>query len=168
MPNNRSPAAKTALWGILAALAVALSFLESLLPALPVPGARLGLSNLASLFALTSLGTPAALGIALVKAGFALLRGGTACVMSLCGGVLSTLIMALFLRVRCFSLWGISLAGAVAHNLGQLAAALVLLDGSLLYYSPFLLLAALAAGSITGLTVQLLIPLLKQKLWHYR
>ena len=148
----------------MAALAIALSFLESLLPALPVPGARLGLSNLVTLFALSSLGLPSALGITIAKAAFALLRGGTACLMSLCGGILSTVAMALVLKLRCFSLWGTSLAGAVMHNLGQLAVALLLLDVSLVYYTPVLLLAALVAGSVTGLTTQLLFPHLIPKI----
>ena len=162
--NKHSASTKTALWGIMAALALALSFLESLLPTLPVPGARLGLSNLVTVFALSSMGLPAALGITLTKAAFALLRGGTACLMSLCGGVLSTVTMALVLKLRCFSLWGTSLAGAVMHNLGQLAVALLLLDLSLVYYTPVLLLAALVAGSITGISIQLLFPLLTQKI----
>ena len=67
-----------ALLGLLAALALALSFLEGLLPALPVPGAKLGLSNIVTMYALTALSLPAALGITAVKAVFALLRGGSA------------------------------------------------------------------------------------------
>lgn len=75
-----------ALLGLLAALALALSFLEGLLPALPVPGAKLGLSNIVTMYALTALSLPAALGITAVKAVFALLRGGSAFLMSAAGG----------------------------------------------------------------------------------
>lgn len=88
-----------ALLGLLAALALALSFLEGLLPALPVPGAKLGLSNIVTMYALTALSLPAALGITAVKAVFALLRGGSAFLMSAAGGLLSTLVMALCLRL---------------------------------------------------------------------
>ena len=61
-------------------------FLEGLLPALPVPGAKLGLSNIVTMYALTALSLPAALGITAVKAVFALLRGGSAFLMSAAGG----------------------------------------------------------------------------------
>ena len=156
-----SAASRAALLGILAALALALSFLEGMLPPLPVPGAKLGLSNLATMYALTSLGLPAALAVAAVKAAFALLRGGTAFLMSLCGGLLSTLLMALTLRLRRRGRdragW---VTGAVAHNAAQLAVAMLLLTPSLLYYGPFLLLAALAAGTLTGLTLNIVIPAL--------
>ena len=157
-----SAASRAALLGILAALALALSFREGMLPPLPVPGAKLGLSNLATMYALTSLGLPAALAVAAVKAAFALLRGGTAFLMSLCGGLLSTLLMALTLRLlrRRVSYIAVGIVGAVAHNAAQLAVAMLLLTPSLLYYGPFLLLAALAAGTLTGLTLNIVIPAL--------
>ncbi len=105
-----------ALLGLLAALALALSFLEGLLPALPVPGAKLGLSNIVTMYALTALSLPAALGITAVKAVFALLRGGSAFLMSAAGGLLSTLVMALCLRLFRGKMGdiGIGIAGAVA------------------------------------------------------
>lgn len=160
-----SKAYRLALTGLLAALAVALSFLESLLPPLPVPGARLGLSNIATMFALSAVSLPAALTVTLVKAAFALTRGGIAALMSLAGGLAGTLVMALLWRLcrRTFSLVGIGIAGAVAHNGGQLAVAMLLYDRSLIAYAPALLLAALAAGSVTGLTLHLLLPLIKRK-----
>ena len=107
-----------ALLGLLAALALALSFLEGLLPALPVPGAKLGLSNIVTMYALTALSLPAALGITAVKAVFALLRGGSAFLMSAAGGLLSTLVMALCLRLFRGKMGdiGIGIAGAVAHG----------------------------------------------------
>lgn len=92
------PAARIALLGMLAALAIALSALEGLLPAIPVPGAKWGLSNLATMTALSLLGWPAALGVTLAKAGFALMRGGTACLMSLSGGLFSLLVMTALFR----------------------------------------------------------------------
>ena len=92
-------ARRAALLGLLAALAVALSFLEGLLPVIPIPGAKLGLSNIVIMYALTSLNLPCALALAAVKAAFALLRGGSAFLMSLAGGLLSTLVMAGVLRL---------------------------------------------------------------------
>ena len=163
-PNALSPARRMALLGMLCALSVTLSFLEGLLPALPLPGARLGLSHLVTLTALSSLGLYGGFAVIGVKAGFALLRGVTAGCMSLCGGVLSVLVMYTLMRLcsRRVSLLGQSLAGAAAHNMGQLAVALLLLDGSLIHYAPWLLLLSLVTGSVTGLTAQLTVPLLRR------
>lgn len=157
-------ARRAALLGILAALAVALSFLEGLLPPLPVPGAKLGLSNIVTMYALTTLGLPAALAVAVVKAAFALMRGPTAFFMSLAGGVLSTLVMALARRLlgRHGSFIAVGILGAIAHNGAQLGVAMLLLTPSLLYYGPLLLLAALAAGALTGFTLNIVMPALQR------
>ena len=170
MPADRllSPARKAALFGLLAALALALSALESLLPPLPVPGLKLGLSNLATLFALSSLGLPAALAVTAVKALFALLRSGTACLMSLSGGLFSTLVMALlrrFGRTR-FSPIGIGIAGSLAHNTAQLLVAMLLLNRALIGYAPVLLVASLATGTVTGTVFCLLLPPLHNALYR--
>lgn len=154
--------ATVALTGLLAALALALSFLEGLLPPLPFlpPGAKLGLSNIVTMYALTALSLPAALGITAVKAVFALLRGGSAFLMSAAGGLLSTLVMALCLRLFRGKMGdiGIGIAGAVAHNAGQWLMALLLIGPAVLAYAPWLLLMALATGMVTGLTLHLLLP----------
>lgn len=157
-----SAAKRTALLGLLSALALVLSILEGFLPILPIPGAKIGLSNIVTMYALSSLGLPYALIITLIKGGFAFIRGGIACAMSLSGGLASTLLMALLLRFkgRFFSFVGIGVMGACAHNGGQLLAAMVLLDPALRYYIPWLLLMALAAGLLTGITLNVLMPVL--------
>ena len=123
-PPLSGTARRAALLGLLAALAVALSFLEGLLPVIPIPGAKLGLSNIVIMYALTSLNLPCALALAAVKAAFSLLRGGTAFFMSLAGGLLSTLVMAGALRLfrNRVSFIGVGILGAVAHNGGHAAA----------------------------------------------
>ena len=158
----KQKAGRVAFTGLLAALAIALSFLEGLLPPLPMmpPGAKLGLSNIVTMYALTALSLPAALGITAVKAVFALLRGGSAFLMSAAGGLLSTLVMALCLRLFRGKMGdiGIGIAGAVAHNAGQWLMALLLIGPAVLAYAPWLLLMALATGMVTGLTLHLLLP----------
>lgn len=156
-----------ALFGMLAALAAVLSYLESLLPtaAFLPPGAKPGFSNLVNLFAASFMGTVPALGIALLKACFAgLTRGITAFFMSLCGGMLSTLVMCLLLRKsKGLSFVGIGVVGAVCHNLGQLAVAVVLVGNrSVLGYAPVLLLCALAAGTLTGFVFRAVYPALQR------
>lgn len=157
----------TALFGMLAALAITLSYLESLLPtaAFLPPGAKPGFSNLANLFAASSMGLFPALCIAFLKACFAgLTRGLTAFFMSLCGGLLSTLIMFLLLRHgRRLGYVGIGIAGAVCHNLGQLLVAAVLVGNrSVLGYAPVLLVCALLAGTLTGLVFRAVFPAVKK------
>ncbi len=157
---------RTAALGILCGLAVALSFLESLLPPLPIPGAKWGLSNLATMTALPLFGLPGALAVTAVKAGFAFFRGGASGWMSLAGGLLSTLLMAAVLRLfsRGISFLGVGIVGAVAHNMGQLLAAMLLFSPALIWYAPWLWLTGAAAGCITGLTVKMLLPLLQRHL----
>lgn len=159
MPDRKHPARTVAVTGILCALAVALQFLEGLLPGVPVPGAKWGLSNLATMTALSLLGLPEALAVTLVKAGFAFLRGGLAGAMSLAGGLLSTLLMGLAVKFpRRVSFIGTGLLGAMAHNAGQLGAALLLLSPALIWYAPWLALTALVSGAVTGLVMQIVFP----------
>ena len=155
---------RTAVLGLLCAMAVALSFLEGLLPVLPVPGAKLGLSNIVTMYALSVMGLPAALAVAAVKGLFALLRGGTACLMSLAGGLLSTLLMAAVLPLagRALTFVGIGVVGAVGHNAAQLGVAMVIMDPSLIYYGPWLLLMALLAGVLTGTVLNVVMPALRR------
>lgn len=159
---------RVAATGMLCALAVALSVLEGVLPSLPVPGAKWGLSNLATMTALSVFGLPQALAVTVVKAGFAFFRGGISGAMSLCGGLLSTLVMAALLRGKSerLSLVGVGVLGAVAHNAGQLMAAMALLSPALIYYAPWLLITALVAGALTGVAVRVVFPHLRRlPLW---
>ena len=116
-------ARKTALLGILCAQAIALSFLENLIPSLPFlpPGAKPGFSNIVTMFTVLTLGLPQAMCITVFKALFALMtRGATAFFMSLAGGVLSTLAMWAATKIKSdpFGLLGASIIAAVCHNAG--------------------------------------------------
>jgi heptaprenyl diphosphate synthase len=158
-----------ALAGLLGALALALSFLEGLLPPLPgmPPGARLGLSNLATMYAAGCLGLPWALAVAVVKAGFGFLtRGLTAGLMSLCGGLVSASLMWLALTKTSAGLAVTGVWGALGHNLAQLGVACVLTSPAALAYGPFLLGYGLLTGLLTGTTLKLTLPPL-QKLSRY-
>lgn len=152
---------KTAYAGLLAALALCLSFLEGLLPPLPFlpPGAKLGLSNIVTMYAAGAMGLPCALFLAVLKGGFSFFgRGVTAGVMSLSGGVLSTLVMWLLLRKTKASLSVVGVCGALSHNAAQLAVAFFLTSAAALYYGPFLLLFGVLTGVLTGLALKLLLP----------
>lgn len=159
--NLRKETFRLARTGILAAVAIALSAEEALFPALPFlpPGAKPGFSNLACMLAAGGMGLGPALSVAVCKALFAgLTRGVSAGLLSLCGGMLSTVVTFLLLKGRRFGYIGIGIAGAVGHNLGQLGAAALLLTPAVFGYLPWLLLFAALTGTLTGLLFGLLEP----------
>ena len=153
----KGKAGRVAFTGILAALALALSFLEGLLPPLPMmpPGAKLGLSNIATMYAAGSLGLPSAL--------FSLMtRGVVAGLMSLSGGVVSTFFMWLLLKKTKSSLGVVGVCGALCHNAAQLCVAYLLTTTSVLFYVPFLLLFGVLTGLLTGLVLKATLPPLER------
>lgn len=163
---------KVALLGVLGAVALVLSFLESMLipdiPFLPV-GAKPGLSNIVTMYIAGTMGFPGAMYITMLKALFALItRGATGAFMSFCGGVLSTLFVCFFIKYqgRIFSYLGLGIIGAVMHNLGQLIAACIVSGTfALLNYGKYLLIFALITGTVTGSVLLILMPRLKKIGW---
>jgi len=145
---------KVAQYGLLTALALVLSYLESLLPPLGVPGVKLGLPNLAVVFALYRLGLRDACAISLVRVVLvALLFGnGAALAYSLAGAVLSLAVMGLLRKTGKFSSVGVSVAGGVAHNAGQILVAMALLETArLAWYLPVLWVSGTVAGVLVGI-----------------
>ena len=136
---------------MLFALAIALSYLESLVSPLLglMPAIKLGLSNIVVMYALLFLRTRTALLLVVLKALFAFLtRGATAGFLSLCGGALSLAVMLVLLQLPV-SGYIFCAGSALAHNLGQLAGAAVLLSSAMaLGYAPVLLAAGLIVGGI--------------------
>ncbi len=170
-PVTENGIQRLTLIGVLGALSVALSALEGWLPALPVllalpvPGVRLGLANLAVTAALFWLGLPAALSVGILKTAFVLLtRGLTAAMMTGAGTLLAVLAMAVMRPLysrRAVTFVGVGVAGAAAHTIGQLSVAALLLGAGAWYYTPPLLLCAAACGTLTGLLLNLLLPRLE-------
>lgn len=161
----RQKSRAVAFTGILAALALAFSFFEGLLPPLPMmpPGAKLGLSNIVTMYAAGNVGLPCALFLAVLKGGFAFLtRGAAAGIMSLSGGVFSTLVMWLAWRKAKASLAVTGVCGALAHNAAQLCAAYFLTSAAVTFYIPFLLLFGVLTGLLTGLVLKLTLPPLEK------
>lgn len=167
--QNRSRKVKRlALMGLLFALAMALSFLESLLPALPMlpPGIRLGLSNIVTMYALFVLGPVSGYTIAILKALFVLLtRGAVAAAMSAAGGVFSVTIMLLLSLLPGIKEQHLLLSvfGGAAHNIGQLVMARFIINNQYVwYYFPVLLAAGLLMGAITGMALRVVLPYLNR------
>lgn len=145
------------LCALLTAMALALSYLENLFPlalAIPIPGVKLGLANIVTLFALYALGPGQALLILLARCLLGSLFAGNmnALLFSLLGGLCAMGTMTALSRRRGLSVYGVSVGGAAAHNAGQIAAAVLTLgSGAPLYYLPVLLAVSLLTGGLTGL-----------------
>ena len=164
-PELTTPAAKVAFTGILAALALALAALENLIPPIPLlpPGAKLGLSNIASMYAAQTGGLFPALCIALIKGLFAgVTRGITAMLMSLSGGICSTFLMWVFLRrdKPVFGWCGIGVIGSLTHNAAQLCVAALLTSPAVAFYIPWLIIFGVLSGILTGFVLRAILPLL--------
>ena len=146
---------KVAQIGVLVALAMELSYVESLFPAfVAVPGVRIGLANIAVVFALYRLGFKEALGISLVRVVLSSMLFGSVLSMaySASGAVLSLVMMAILKRTKLFGTVAVSVVGGVSHNLGQIAVAcLILQSRAIAYYIPILILSGIAAGVVIGL-----------------
>ncbi len=159
---------KMTLIGMMIAVAFVLSYVESLLPVFTgVPGVKLGLSNIVVVFCIYLLSPGETLGIAIVRILLCGLTFGNLSTMlySLAGGMMSLLVMFLLKKSKLFSVYGVSIAGGVFHNVGQiLAAAVVLRTGLLLYYLPVLLLSGCVAGACIGFLSGVLVKRLRDAL----
>lgn len=148
------------------AMALVLSYVENLLPALPFlpPGVKLGLSHVVIMYCLFFVGAPSAFWIALLKSLFVLLtRGMIAAFLSLSGGMLSLLCLFTLSRVggKRISYLALSATGAIVHNLGQLFGVSLLISHSFLfYYIPVLLISGLLTGLVTGILLRIVMPAL--------
>ncbi|MBQ9662175.1 MAG: Gx transporter family protein [Oscillospiraceae bacterium] len=145
---------KLTVMALTTALAMILSFVESQIPAfVAVPGVKMGLANIAVVFALYKLGWKEAAAISLVRVVLvSMLFGSIASLFySLAGAVLSLIGMSLLKRSGKFTEIVVSVAGGILHNIGQIAMASIILEtDALRYYLPFLLISGTVAGVVIG------------------
>ena len=149
---------------LLTAVAMILSYVEAMLPSLGIPGVKMGLANIAVVFALYKLGWREAVVISLIRVVLmALLFTGVAAMLySLAGAAVSLLLMGLLKKTGLFSPVGISVAGGVGHNAGQVLMAMWMLEtGELIWYLPVLALSGVISGILIGFTGGLLVNRIK-------
>ncbi len=155
---------------LLSAYALALHSFESLLPT-PVPWLRLGLANIITLTTLFLYGVRAAIMVTLIRVILSSLFTGTflgpAFILSLGGGVTSTLTMGFVLSMapRLFSTIGLSIIGALFHNITQLFIAYFIFIQrieAILLISPLIILIGALTGTMNGIVSDLLIKNLKK------
>ncbi len=164
MRNKLTPR-RIALLGALLAISLVLSVVESMLGALvplPIPGVKLGLANIVSMFLLSYFSLPAALTVGLLRALLAsFFTGGFGMFLYSAPGVLlSVLAMAFALKaVKPLTIVGISMIGACMHNLMQVCVAVLMTSETRLFYYAFILLIIGAvSGTITGVVAHAVFP----------
>lgn len=155
-------------------MALVISLFEQMMP-LPigVPGAKLGLSNLVILTTIVVYGAKEGIAVAALKSVLLLLLTGsvTGFWYSMAGALFSSVVMSLAVRFLMppFSLIGVSEWGALAHNIGQLCVASVMLQNSAIFvYLPIMTLAGLFTGFFVGLSANVLAPSLRRAVYGQR
>ncbi|MBO5460707.1 MAG: Gx transporter family protein [Ruminococcus sp.] len=146
---------KVAVCGVLVALAMIFSYIEVLIPFnFGIPGMKLGLANLVIVIGFYFLKPQEVLLISLVRIfmmGY-MFGNGMSIIYSLAGGMVSFLIMFILKKTEHFSIIGISIAGGVFHNVGQIAAAVAVLENiAVFYYFPVLLISGVVTGFLIGI-----------------
>ena len=146
---------KIAYWGVFLALALACSYVESLIPiSFGIPGVKLGLTNIVVILMLYTIGAKDAILISVLRiilAGF-MFGNAFSIIYSLAGGILSFVVMLLLKNTGKLKILSISTAGGISHNVGQLiVAALVVENYNILFYVPVLIIAGIITGFLIGL-----------------
>ena len=169
-PSSNDIGRRVALTGMMASLALIFSYVEVLFPFnAGIPGVKLGLANLVPLIILYRLDARYAFAANLIRIILAglLFSGLFAALYSLAGSLASFLVMYLLKKTRLFSVIGVSTAGGVFHNLGQLTVAMLAVSGpQLIHYMPVLIISGMIAGIIVGIGAAILLDRIPEKLFR--
>lgn len=145
---------KAAYFGVFTALALIFSYVELLIPIqFGVPGMKLGLANLVIVIFLYKRNAKEAMLLSVVRILLAGLMFSNlfSILYSLAGGILSLIVMAVLKKLESFSVIGVSIAGGIAHNMGQLVIAMVVVETYRIgYYFPILLITGMVTGMLIG------------------
>lgn len=145
---------KIALCGVLTALAMIFSYIESVIPVpIPVPGIKLGVANIAVITILYVLGVKEAIVINLLRIVLTSLLFGNvnSFLFSISGAALSLTIMIIMKKLDFFSCIGVSVCGGVMHNIGQIIAAVFIMGSeAIVFYLPVLIVSGVFTGVVIG------------------
>ena len=152
---------KVAMLGLCIALAMIMSYIEALVPlSFAVPGIKMGLANIVIIFVLYKLGTKEAILVSLIRVILVSLLFSNVMAMaySIAGAVLSLLVMWILKKTDKFSVVGVSVAGGIMHNVGQIIMAVILLGTEqIALYLPVLIITGTATGVVIGIVAGLVI-----------
>ncbi len=165
-PEKVSAARYVAVMGMLFAATAALNLIESILSTALPAGMRVGLANIVIMAAILTVNLPSAALLVILKAAFVFMtRGFSAGALSLCGGALAFGVTALLFKKSNATYILISVLGSIAHTLGQLLAARVILGtGAIFAYAPILAISSIAAGVCTGIVLKAVFPQIERVL----
>lgn len=159
--NTYSNTKKLTIAALMAALALIFSYVEVLIPfTIGIPGIKLGIANIVVIIALYYLGARYAITINVVRVMIAglLFNGLFGALYSLAGAVVSFIVMVALKKTNIFSVVGISMAGGVAHNLGQILVAAVLVANIKIFiYFPVLIISGVITGAVIGMVAGLIL-----------
>ena len=156
--RKKTPASRVATLSLLTTLALMFSYIEAMIPAPGPPGVKLGIANIVIVICLYRFSASEAAAVNLLRVALAglLFTGLFGALYSAAGAVLSLIGMALLKKTNLFSMAGVSMAGGVLHNLGQLiVAAFLVEEAAIFYYFPLLLFSGIASGLLTGIIATL-------------
>ena len=170
LPSSSPVARRVAISALFASLALIFSYIEAILPAAPgIPGIKLGIANLVVIIAMYRLDSRYALTINLIRiflAGF-MFSGLYGAIYSLCGCILSFAVMCLLKKSDAFSVVGVSMGGGVAHNIGQLCIAAILVSSpQIFYYLPVLIISGTVSGILIGWLGWILLEHIPKRLFY--
>lgn len=152
--------------GLFAALAILMGYVEMLIPVpVPIPGVKLGLANVIIIIMMYFMDTKSAFFVSLIRVVLSglLFAGFAGLLYSLAGAMLSFAVMALLKKTDKFSIVGVSIAGGVFHNVGQIiVAALAVENVKMAYYLPFLLVSGVVTGMLIGIVAKTALGYLKR------
>jgi len=164
--KEKSVGKNIALYGVITAIALILSYVEVLIPfSVAIPGIKIGLANIAVIFALYKLNASAAWSISGVRVVLVALLFGNVMTLaySISGAVFSLLVMMGLKRIGKFGYVGISVGGGIAHNIGQILCAAVMLGTKqIMYYLPVLIISGTVSGIAIGIVSGLLVSRIKR------
>lgn len=153
-------------YGLFAALAILMGYVEMMIPVpVPIPGVKLGLANVIVLITMYYMDTKGAFFISLIRVLLSglLFAGMAGLLYSLAGAMLSFLAMALLKKTGKCSIIGVSLAGGIFHNVGQVTvAAMVVENVKMAYYLPFLLVSGVVTGILIGIVAKMALGYLRR------
>lgn len=159
MEKSRMTPRRVAYIGILSGLGFGLSYIELLIPSVGLPGAKLGLANLAVLASIYFLSFTDAALVSFIRIMLSWIFFGsfTAMLYSLAGSFASLIVMFAVKKTDLFSVIGVSIAGGAAHNIGQLIAACAVLGMGAVGYLPALMVFGTISGAVVGILASLLL-----------
>ena len=159
--KNSTRTQKLALCGVLTALAMIFGYIESVISVpLPVPGIKVGLPNIAIITILYVVGIKEAVAVNLIRITLTAVLFGNlnSFLFSMSGAVLSMIIMIILKKIQFFSSVGVSVAGGVLHNIGQIIAAVFIMgSGAIVYYLPVLMITGTVTGAVIGIVIYAII-----------